>query len=208
MLALDVSSDSQADYLAGTASWRALCTPATGITIDQSGTREYRFSTSDAGWQNSWQLIRLRCVQPDGSVSHASGNIRGTASVTEIQVFGSKEISTTIYVGEQAPFSGAAYQNLRRRYGRRLHVLSEIDYSANTDASITARANQYLREISSLFPALTIDEVRPNARLFETVAVTQATWGYSARPFLITAVTVNEGPVASLEARDYSLRSA
>lgn len=203
VFALDVSSD-EGPYSSLT--WRPLSQDSQSVEIDNTGIREYRYSNSDSGWQSDWRYIRMRCLKGGKVYSKHGRPVTQTGAVIELKVFQDEEISAIVYVGENAPFTSATYVNMLRRYGHRLYVVGEVDYSANTIDKVTERAVAILREQTFEMPELTVAGIRPDAQLFQTVQLTQDGFGYSSRNFLLTSLSLGLGVDTSMVVRDYTVK--
>jgi hypothetical protein len=127
-----------------------------------------------------------------------------------LQVYANAEIVETVFCGGpdvQAPFADVPYyEDLWRRYGRRVLALTNIDYGANTLSITNQKAIAYLLEKCYTFPKLTVPGAMPSARLFDTVSVTEGPFGYSPRYFLLTNLTLGPALAMSATMQDFSLR--
>jgi len=180
---LEVSSDGS--------TWLPLCTPAVGQQIEQRADRWYAFSDGDALWQKAWRYLRMKCVV-GGKVRQGvtPAIIRESGQVVTLRVRRSGELQETVWLGEDEPFTAQKYQDILRAYGRRLHIFPRPDPTANTSAQVREVALSTLRELASLFPSYSIDGVRPDADLFQTIAVTAPESSLDGTLLLITELAL------------------
>lgn len=197
VVALDVSSDGSI--------WVPLSDSASAISIDSKGTKEYTFASNDKNWQFDFRYLRYRCVV--GGVVWSYGWVAADSGmVVVLKCYRSQELRQLSWLSDTAPYSSSTvYSDRYRRYGRKLQVQQAIDYSASNDLLVARMARRNLAEFNQQFPNPTIDGIRPDARIFESVSVTEGTLGYSLRTFLLTDLTVGKGVKTSCTMQDFSL---
>ena len=198
---LEVSNDTGV-YSALT--WLPLCSEAQAFSAE-GGVKTYTFESGSDAWQSTWKHIRLK------SVIAAECNTRrhkrvffATAFAIELRVYRSPEQTKTLWLGEDVPFTGTEYLDMVKRYGRRLFVMPYVDYSATTEGKRTERAIDYLKELVFISPEVPVEGVRPDAKLFDTIQLTQAEMSID-RLMFVKSMTIGTGAQTSIVAQDYTL---
>jgi len=197
IFALEVSSDKS--------SWVPLCDTAAAQAIREQGKlSEYLYTSGDSRFQRTFRYLRKKCVIGGWiTQGRTAGQVRESGQVVVLKVRRSGELQQTLYLGDDI-FDAGIYATMRRRFRRRLLVDQVLDPSADTDDRIMTRARKRLRESLYRSPDISVDSVRPDVNLFETVAVTDASLGIDAE-HLITSISLGSGGMASLTMRNYRL---
>lgn len=201
IFALEVSTDKS--------TWLPLCDAAAATAIREQGKlSEYIFSDGDSRFQRSWRYLRKKCVIGGWiTQGRTAGQVRESGQVVVLKIRRSGELQRTLWLGEEAPFTADAYTNMRRRYRRRLAIDGVVDPSADTDDKVLARARKRLREWLAASNDRTLDGIRPDADLFDSVEVTQTEFGITAENHLITSLTIDGGGQCSAVMRNYRIAS-
>lgn len=199
-LGLQVSSD-------GT-TWYWLCNTASSLLLNpdnQNGFKDFRLTSGEAGWQSEWRYMRCLCMVA-GNYVDGSTTRSYTGAVLGMKLYQNQQLTATVKLGIDAPFTADEYADRMRRYGVNQDLSSDIDYSADTYAKVRARAVARLREYSYNLPELILDVLRPDARLFDTAAVTWVQKGYVDRGFMLLSLSAQKGAQISAKVRDCTVR--
>lgn len=201
IFALDVSNDKT--------NWLPLCDQASAQSIKQQGAlSEYIYTSGSSHFQRSFRYIRKRCVVAGWLMAGRTADLSyESGQVVVLKVRRSGELTRLLWLGSEPPFTSTQYTNMKRRFRRRLAVEQVVDPTADTDDKLLARARKRLREWQYITPERTIDGIRPDAKLFDTVAVTIPELGLDAESHLITALSVSSGGDISCTMRNYVIGS-
>ena len=181
--------------------WKALCD---GGESDALGVSSHQWAELDEEVIGKkfakYLLFKLRRINApaflDGDLI-PSTSARWMMMLQEVRVW----LPGTLYgyakLGATAPYNTAADVTTLAQYRQRTY-LSEPDYYLNSQTAVDARALTELGELYRNYGRLRVRGVRPDARVGQTVRVTNPTLGLDAL-YLIESVRLNSNLTAEVE---------
>ena len=165
--------------------WNA--TFATNL-VASGGKGVFRVTSRTAGnWDAEFRYLKFRNV---------GCGYRNTPYLYEIEVYGNKELIATKTIGTDKPFDTTEWVNLKRRLRNRTYILPSPDEGAVTTQSVEERALLLLREVSRQYDTLQISGIRPDADLYDTVALSRKPLGILSKNFFLEDMTM--GPQGNI----------
>lgn len=166
------------------ANWKPLCENGESEAIGVS-TSEWAEVTPDAIGSRFAKYLMCRLNRVNNYIER-DGQYRYMATFSEIRVWLPDAVYGYAALGSTAPFNTA---DDAARYGqyRRRTYLSDEDWYAGDQETADARALTDLRELYRQYDRLRVRGIRPDARIGQTVQVTDAALGRDAT-YLIESV--------------------
>jgi len=185
--------------------WKALCD---GGESDALGISSHQWAELDEQAIGKkfakYLLFKLRRINQPAFVGGdliSSDWARWMMMLQEVRVWLPSLLYGYAKLGTTAPFNTAGDVTTLAQYGQRTY-LSDEDYYLNTQVAVDARALTELGELYRNYGRLRVRGVRPDARVGQTVHVTNPTLGVDAL-YLIESVRLNSNLTAEVEMVSY-----
>lgn len=121
--------------------------------------------------------------------------------LSRIKLYELDELRGVAALGETAPFNTASWMTARNRLRTRTFVLPDVATWANEQADVDALALEWLKEFARDYAVRTLQAVRPDVDLWDTVRVTLP--GGSATNYLVTGCVHSSDDKVRLSLQNY-----